>query len=102
NTRHLASPDGVSLDPFTRELIVGTDDAVLCEIKTATKDLNPGKIDAARVLVETDLRSVFAEKNYYTQMQWQMYVMNAVRTLFVWEQHDGKIDPETGTFTPLG
>lgn len=102
NTRHLASPDGISLDPFTRELIVGTDDAVLCEIKTATKDLSPGKIDAANVLVQVNPKSVFAEKNYYTQMQWQMYVMNAVRTLFVWEQHDGKIDPETGTFTPLG
>ena len=35
-------------------------------------------------------------------MWWQQHVLGAERTLFVWEQHDDKIDPETGTFTPLG
>lgn len=101
NPRHLASPDGVTLDPLTGELVIGRD-ADLAEIKTATKDLTPGKLDANRVLIEVDESSAFASKNYYTQMQWQMYVMNANRTLFVWEQHDGKVDPETGTFSPVG
>lgn len=102
NPRYIASPDGVSRDPFSGELIVGTAEAILAEIKTATKDLHPGTLDENRVLVEIDESSTFAQKNYYTQMQWQMFVMNAAMTLFVWEQHDGKIDPETGTFTPIG
>ena len=102
NDRFLASPDGISLDPFTGALIVGTSDAVLAEIKTSVNDLNPGKLDKDRVLVEIDQSSKFAKANYYTQMQWQMFVMQAARTLFVWEQHDDKIDPETGTFTPIG
>lgn len=102
NTRHIASPDGITLDPYTRELVVGTDDASLCEIKTGVWDLNPGTLDENRVLIEVDPRSKFADKGYYVQMQWQMYVMNAVRTLFVWETHDDTIDPETGTFRPVG
>lgn len=101
NPRYLASPDGVSLDPFSKELIIGVG-AALSEIKTATKDLHPGVLDDERVLVKIDQSSAFASKNYYSQMQWQMFVMNADRTLFVWEQHDGKVDPETGTFTPIG
>jgi len=101
NLRHLASPDGVSRDPFTGELIVGTEDARLAEIKTGVKDLAPGKtLDG--ILVEVDQTSEFAKKNYYTQIQWQLYVMNATACLFVWEQHNDKIDPETGTFSPLG
>lgn len=100
--RHMASPDGISLDPFTGALIVGTSDATLAEIKTSTKNLHPGKLDAARVLLEMDSTSEFARKGYYVQMQWQMYVMNAARTLFVWEEHNGEVDPETGTFTPIG
>lgn len=100
--RHLASPDGISLDPFSRELIVGTADAVLSEIKTSKHDLNPGMLDAERVLVSIAPGSKFEQSGYYVQMQWQMYVMQATRTLFVWEQHDGKIDQETGTFTPIG
>lgn len=102
NSRYLASPDGVSRDPFTGELYVGTPDAVLAEIKTSKHDLMPGPIDEARVLIEIAQGSQFERSNYYTQMQWQMYVMNAAMTLFVWEQHDDKIDPETGTFTPIG
>lgn len=100
NPRHLASPDGVTLDPFSKELVVGPE-AALCEIKTSTKDLNPGRI-VNHLLVEMAPGSTFEQKNYYTQMQWQMYVMNAARTLFVWEVHDGKINEETGTFTPVG
>lgn len=102
NPRHLASPDGISLDLLTRELIVGTEDAVLSEIKTSKHNLHPGKLDAARVLVQVEPGSQFDRSNYYTQMQWQMYVMNATRTLFVWEQHNGKVDSDTQTFTPIG
>jgi hypothetical protein len=102
NSRHLASPDGVTLDPFSRELVVGTQDAVLAEIKTSKHDLTPGPLDADGVLIEIAQGSQFERSNYYTQMQWQMYVMNAGMTLFVWEQHDDKIDPETNTFTPIG
>lgn len=100
--RHLASPDGISLDPFTGELLVGNIDAALSEIKCSKNDLNPGKIDDLNILIEIEPGSYFDKTNYYTQMQWQMYVMNASRTLFVWEQRDETIDPETGTFTPLG
>lgn len=99
--RHLASPDGISLDPFSRELIVGTADAVLAEIKTSKHDLTPGRLDAESALISIEPGSKFDLSGYYTQMQWQMYVMNATRTLFVWEQHDGKIDPETGTYSPI-
>lgn len=102
NPRHLASPDGITLDPFSGELVVGTEEAVLCEIKTSKHDLTPGTLDAARYLVEVASGSAFDRANYYTQMQWQMYVMNATRTLFVYEQRNDEIDPETGTFTPLG
>lgn len=100
--RHLASPDGISRDPFTREIIVGRSDAILCEIKTSKHDLNPGTVDTDGILDVIEPESHFDRSGYYTQMQWQMYVMNAVRTLFVWEQHDGTIDPETGTFRPIG
>lgn len=101
NGRHLASPDGVTLDPFTGGLMVGHE-ADLAEIKTSTKDLHPGEIDSTRTLIKINPDSQFARSNYYTQMQWQMYVMNAARTLFVWETHNSKVDPETGTFTPDG
>lgn len=100
--RHMASPDGVTLDPFTLALVVGEPRAKLAEIKTTTKDLTPGMLDDDRVLVKMDGSGEFARKGYYVQMQWQMYVMNAAMTLFVWEEHDGNVDPETGTFTPIG
>lgn len=102
NSRHLASPDGVSLDPFTGQLIVGTADAILSEIKTSKHDLTPGSMTDDRTLVYMDEESHFARTGYYLQMQWQMYVMNSPMTLFVWEQHDNIVDPETGTFTPVG
>jgi hypothetical protein len=103
NPRHLASPDGISLVPYSGgQLEVGTEDAVLAEIKTSKNDLTPGSIDAARVLVSIEPGSKFDKSGYYVQMNWQMYVMNATRTLFVWETHDNVLDPETGTFTPLG
>jgi hypothetical protein len=102
NSRHLASPDGISVDPHSGELEVGTMDAVLAEIKTSKHDLHPGSLTADGVLIEIEPGSHFDRSNYYTQMQWQMYVMNADMTLFVWEQHDGTVDPETNTFTPIG
>lgn len=100
--RHLASPDGVTLDPFTGDLVVGVPDAVLSEIKASKHDLTPGEMDASNVLITIEHGSHFDRSDYYIQMQWQMYVMNAVRTLFVWEQHDGTVDPETGTYRPIG
>jgi hypothetical protein len=102
NLRHIASPDGVMLDPYTGEYHPGTGDAVLAEIKTSKYDLAPGRMDAERVLLSIAPGSKFDRMGYYIQMQWQMYVMGAVRTLFAWEQHDGKIDPETGTYSPIG
>lgn len=100
NERHLASPDGISRDPFTGELFTGAD-AALAEIKTSKHDLTPGQLDAEFVLISIDRGSKFDQTNYFDQMQWQMYVMEAGRTLFVWEQHDGEIDPITGTFRPM-
>lgn len=102
NPRHLASPDGISLDPFTRELIVGNDDAVVMEIKTSKYDLTPGMLDSDRTLLQVEQGSKFDLTGYYTQMQWQMYVMNATVTLFVYERHDDIMNPETETFTPVG
>lgn len=67
NPRFLASPDGIG-DDFTGDLMVG-------EIKTSKHDLTPGG--------EHYVRSGYAD-----QMQWQMLVTGATRTLFVWEQHD--------------
>jgi len=101
NPRHLASPDGISLDPFTRELLIGAD-AVVMEIKTSKNDLTPGLMDEGRHLIEVGVGSPFDRAGYYIQIQWQMYVMNATATLFVYEQHDDIVNPETGTFTPLG
>jgi len=102
NPRHLASPDGITLDPFTGELIVGSEDAVVAEIKTSKHDLTPGPVDSAGYLIEIEQGSHFDRSGYYVQMNWQMYVMNATRTLFVYEQHDGTVDPETDTFRPSG
>lgn len=102
NLRHLASPDGISLDPFTGELLVGVPEARLAEIKTSVKNLIEGMVIVDGIMERYDPASPFGRKGYYVQMQWQMYVMNATATLFVAEQHDGKRDPETGKFTPLG
>jgi hypothetical protein len=58
----MATPDGVGFD-FDGNL-------VLAEIKTSKNNLT--KIP----------------RDYFVQMQWQMYVMDAQRVLFAWEQHD--------------
>ena len=60
-TRHLATPDGVSV-------VDGT--LLLAEIKTTKNgwDVIPD--------------------NYMRQVQWQQYVLGSERTLFVWEQHE--------------
>lgn len=102
NSRWIASPDGVMIDPFTGRYEPGTEDSIIEEIKTGVDDLTPGTIDAAGVLVTLDPRSRFVAKGYYRQVQWQMLVMNATRTLFAWERHNGEIDPETSTYTPVG
>lgn len=98
--RHLASPDGITLDPFSGELAVGPE-AALLEIKTSKHDLTPGSVDAAGWLVNVARGSEFERSGYYVQMQWQMYVMNAASTLFVWEMR-GEQDPESGLFAPVG
>lgn len=69
NIRHLATPDGVRVDPN------GT--VTISEIKTSKYDLDPAG-------------DHFGKTNYYDQMQWQMYVMGPTckSCLFVWEQHD--------------
>jgi hypothetical protein len=101
NPRHLATPDGVSLDPFTGELVVG-EDAVLLEIKTSVHDLNPGRVDIAHMLISIQPGCDFDRMNYYTQIQWQMYVMNAAMTLFVYERRQENADPESGQYVPAG
>lgn len=85
NVRMLATPDGVGsdFDGFV----------VLSEIKTSKHDLTPGPVDAHGVLVMEQVDEVwraghFWHTTYYDQMQWQMFVMDAVRTRFTWEQHD--------------
>lgn len=60
--RHLATPDGVSVDESGRVL--------LAEIKTTNK--------AWRTIPRTYLRQIW----------WQQHVLGAERTLFVWEEHD--------------
>lgn len=102
NPRYLASPDGVTLDIFSGALVVGIPEAALLEIKTDSEDLTPGPIDADRTLIYVTPGSKFDKMGYYAQLQWQMFVMNAATTLFVWESHTGEVDPETGTYTPDG
>ncbi|GAA1944465.1 YqaJ viral recombinase family protein [Microbacterium aquimaris] len=59
--RHLATPDGVGVDPSGR--------VVLAEIKTTNKAW----------------RSI--PRSYLRQVWWQQHVLGAERTLVVWEQH---------------
>jgi hypothetical protein len=66
NPRWACTPDG--LGEIDGEL-------VLAEIKTSKHDLDPAL-------------SYFGSTGYFEQMQWQMLVTGARRTLFVWEQHD--------------
>ncbi len=60
--RHLATPDGVQCNEGRLQL---------AEIKTTTKSW----------------RSV--PRGYLRQVWWQQYVLDAERTLFVWEEHKG-------------
>ncbi len=60
--RHLATPDGVTVDDGGRVL--------LAEIKTTNKSW--------RTIPRTYLRQVW----------WQQHVLGAERTLFVWEEHE--------------
>lgn len=102
NSRYIASPDGVTLDPFSGALMVGTPNTALLEIKTDSEDLTPGPVDAHRMLIHVEPGTKFDKNDYYAQIQWQMFVMNAALTLFVWETHTGEVDPDTGTFIPAG
>lgn len=60
--RHLATPDGIAVDPAGR--------VTLAEIKTTNKPW--------RCIPRTYLRQVW----------WQQHVLGAERTLVAWEQHD--------------
>lgn len=100
NPRHLASPDGITMDPWTGEVVTGND-AVVLEVKTGVHDLMPGPLDEFRVVTSFPHDTVFWKYDYFVQMQWQMYVMGAAMTLFVWEGHTGQVDPEhPGAFMP--
>jgi hypothetical protein len=61
--RHLATPDGIVVDPAGR--------VTLAEIKTTKKAW----------------RSI--PRSYLRQVWWQQHVIGAERTLVVWEEHDG-------------
>ena len=76
--RWMATPDCLS-----------SDSTLTAEIKTSGHDLTPGKTDDNGSLIRIDPDSYFATTGYYDQMQWQMFVVDAVECLFVWEQHDG-------------
>lgn len=86
--RRLATPDGVEVDPFGNVFV--------SETKTSKHDLTPGTINEVGVLVLTKglggnwylPDNHFASTGYYDQMQWQMFVLGAHRTLFAYEQHD--------------
>src|SRR6478609_491281 len=85
----LATPDGYEIDPMSGDVYVS-------EVKTSMHDLTPGKIvDDVLVLTKGPggkwflYDNQFAKTGYYDQMQWQMFVTGADRTLFAWEQHDG-------------
>ena len=60
--RHLATPDGIVVDPAGR--------VTLCEIKTTKKAW----------------RSI--PRSYLRQVWWQQHVIGAERTLVAWEEHD--------------
>lgn len=79
NVRHIATPDGIS---STFE-----DDRTIAEIKTTMKDLTPGSVE-------------FQQSGYFDQMQWQMHVMAATRTLFVFERHDNSWNPQPTPYEP--
>lgn len=82
NPQHLATPDGVA-----RYFEI---DRLLSEIKTSKHNLDPfdGRSQEKVVTPSTARTGKFWQTGYYDQMQWQMHVMGAIRTLFAWEQHD--------------
>ena len=80
--KHIATPDGVGVDYDDRLLVA--------EVKTSKHDLDPG-CGSGGTLQVTDAGwpdNHFWSTGYYDQMQWQMWVTGAHRTLFVWEQHN--------------
>ena len=102
NPRWLATPDGMYVEPFSAGYAPGTADAVISEIKTHGKSLKPGPLDADNVLRFVEPSSAFAKERFYRQVQWQMLVMNAQRTLFVWEVRGTERDHEAGIWMPEG
>ncbi|WKW87083.1 RecE-like exonuclease [Microbacterium phage Nicole72] len=102
NDRWLATPDGMYVEPFSAGYAPGTEDAVISEVKTHGTSLQPGPLDANRVLRFVDPQSAFSKERYYRQVQWQMLVMNARRTLFVWEVRSKERDHEAGIWVPEG
>jgi hypothetical protein len=66
NKRHLATPDAIYL---------AEEETLVAEIKTSKHDLY-------------SKGPHFKKSTYLDQIQWQLYVCNAVSSLYVWEQHD--------------
>lgn len=77
NARHLASPDGIAVDPFGR--------IEVAEIKTSKDDIAPGT-------------PAYVKKGYELQQQWVMGVLGADRSLYAWEQHDNDWQDLGGQF----
>ncbi|QGJ89460.1 exonuclease [Microbacterium phage Smarties] len=101
NPRHLATADG-HLAGFSMAYEPG-ENGVTVEIKTTTKDLTPGPLDASRIVIEVDPKSHFAKTKYLRQIMWQMYVMNAARCLFIWEPYTTEErDRESGHYLVTG
>lgn len=102
NPRWLATPDGMYVEPFSAGYAPGGEDAVIAEVKTHGSDLQPGPLDKNRVVRFVDPQSAFAKERFMRQIQWQMLVMNARRTLFVWEVRTKERDHEAGIWVPDG
>jgi predicted phage-related endonuclease len=79
NQRHLATPDAIYL---------AEDHNLIAEIKTSKHNL-------------ASTGSHFQKSTYQDQMQWQLYVCNAMRCLYAWEQHDDNwVEDEFGVERP--
>ena len=101
NPRHLCTPDG-HLVGFTGSGYDPGENGTVVEVKTTTVSLLPGPLTPERVLIQEDQRSHFRKMKYMRQVQWEMYVMNAARCLFIWEPFENKRDPETGNLVVTG
>ncbi|UVK63228.1 exonuclease [Microbacterium phage Phorgeous] len=103
NPRHLATPDGY-LAAFSAEAYQPGPNAIIVEIKTTSKDLAPGEIDAtSHYLLSINPHGHFAKMRYIRQIMWEMHVMNAAECMFIWEPFDNtRIDPDSGTFVVTG